>query len=180
MLYLRWHAGLKAIIIHQELRAGYFEGLPNGNNQMLSSHANALSNCQGIGPRIGLGSKWILPKGCSLIAEAAAAFALSQIHTKREDSSTGIVSGQVENLSFHLKESFLVWRPLIEAKVGFRWSLCFGEKRTFSLESAYELQHYWEQNMMTRYADQAVFYAVFNTRGNLILQGLSLTASLGY
>lgn len=179
-IFLKLHGGLKAVLIDQELRTGYFQGFSEGTNQLVASHVHAENDCSGLGPRIGFGSKWMLPKGCSLIADLAAAFALSQIKTKREDSSTGILSNAVQNIDTELKESFWVWRPLIEAKMGFQWDLCFGKERMFSLEAAYEIQHYWEQNMMNRYADNAIFYGAFNTRGNLILQGLSLTASLGY
>lgn len=179
-LYLKLHGGLKAILIDQELRVGYADGFSDGFSEQISSSAQAESNCQGLGPRIGFGSKWLFPKGCSIIAEMAASFALSQIDTNREDNAIGAIDGEIQNISIKLYESFWVWRPLLEAKIGFQWSLCFGNNRMFGLEAAYEVQHYWEQNMMTRYADDAVFYAVFNTRSNLILQGLSLTASLGY
>jgi len=179
-LLLKLHGGLKGILIDQVLRVGYSGGFFDGTNRMIASHALAKINCRGLGPRIGFGSKWMLPKGCSLIAEAAGAFALSQVAAKREDVSVGAISGTIQNLSVQLHESFWVWRPLVEAKTGFQWSLCFGKNRTLNLEAAYEVQQYWEQNMMTRYADDAVFYAVFNARGNLILHGLSLTAALGY
>lgn len=179
-LYLKLHAGLKAIFINQLLHAAYQDGFSGVTGTMITSHAQAKSNTWGLGPRIGFGSRWELPKGFSLIAEAAAAFALSQIDTKRKDFSVGSVSGLFQDLTIHVEESFWVWRPLVESKIGFQWAWCFSQYRRLSLEAAYEAQHYWEQNMMTRYADQPAFYSLFNVRGNLILQGLSLTASLEY
>ena len=179
-LFLTLHGGLKGVSIDQKLRVGYFDGFSDGTHEMISSHAHVKNKCSGIGPRIGFGSKWLLPQGCAFIAEGAAAFALSHMKTNREDHSVGQTLGAIDNIQAKLHEAFWVWRPLIETKAGFQWTLCFGQYRSLQLEAAYELQHYWEQNMMIRYADSAVFSAFFNSRGNLILQGLSLSATLGY
>ncbi len=179
-LFLTLHGGLKGIFINQIFHVSYSEGFFDGTNKMIGTKAHLKNLCRGLGPRIGFGSKWMLPKGFSLIGEAAGAFALSEVTTKREDMSIGTIAAAVQMFNSKLHEQFWVWRPLIEAKAGFQWSLCFGKNRMLNLEAAYEVQQYWEQNMMARYADGAILYAVFNARGNLILQGLSLTASLGY
>lgn len=178
---LKLHGGLKGIAIHQTLRAKYSGGFLSGADQMLGSHAEASARCVGLGPRVGFGSRWALPKGLSLIAELSGASALSEIVTKRHDRSIGRVSAVPQKETIKFQEHFWLWRPLLEGKVGLMWEYAFSSKSKFlDLEIAYEIQHYWEQNMLTRYADAAVFYAAYNNRGNLTLQGLSFTLALGY
>jgi hypothetical protein len=178
--FLRLHGGLKAISINQQFRAHYSGGFFDGTDQMLESKALAKSKGTGLGPRFGFGSKWILPGGWSLIAEAAGAFALDDMRTKRQDQSVGTISGARQEIAIRFKESFWVWRPLVEGKAGVQWEHLFGCKknRILDLEFAYEIQEFWEQNVFTRYADSAIFYAPFNNRGNLTLQGFSFTLAL--
>ena len=180
--FLKLHGGLKAISIFQIYRADYSGGFFDGTNRMLDSHAQARTKCLGVGPRFGFGSKWNVARGWSLIAEAAGAFALSDVRTKREDHSIGTNSGVPQEVDINFREGFWVWRPLVEGKAGAQWEYCFGAKnnRVLNLELAYEIQEYWDQNMLSRYADSALFYSPFPSRGNLTLQGFSLTLALGY
>lgn len=181
-LFLKLHGGLKGLIIDQVFRVSYANGISEGASQMISSHTRAKNNCIGLGPRVGLGSKWKLPGGWSLAADTAGAFALCSMVTRREDDSTSLASGNRQTISVHFREAFWVARPLIEVKTGVAWEHHFGLKKQkiLTLECAYEIQHYWEQNMMTRYSDQAIFYMPCTNRGNLSLQGVSLTLLLGY
>ncbi len=180
--FLKLHGGLKGLSINQDFRAKYEGGFFDGVNQMLDSNAKAKGSGLGLGPRIGFGSKWILPQGWSLIAEAAGALVLSDMTTKREDHSIGTTSGVPQEIVIRFHENFWVWRPLVEGKAGVKWNCCFGSQknRILDLEFAYEIQEYWEQNMLTRYADSAIFYAPYTNRGNLTLQGFSFTLALGY
>lgn len=180
--FLKLSGGLKGIIIDQTFRVKYSGGLLEGATQMLDSNTWTKNKCTGLGPRVGLGAKWVLAHGISLIAETAGACALSTLKTKREDRSLGLSSGTPQTVSVNFYENFWVWRPLIEGKTGVKWETCLGnnKQRILQLELAYEMQHYWEQNMLIRYADDAILYAAFNHRGNLTLQGFSLTLSVGY
>src|SRR5579863_6024836 len=91
--FLKLHGGLKGLSINQDFRAKYEGGFFDGVNQMLDSNAKAKGSGLGLGPRIGFGSKWTLPQGWSLIAEAAGFLVLSDMTTKREDHSIGTTSG---------------------------------------------------------------------------------------
>jgi len=178
--FLKLHGGLKLISIHQNFRAHYSQGFFDGVSQMLDSNARAKSRGLGMGPRFGFGSKCVLPRGWSLIAEAAGALALDDITTRRKDVSVGTISGAGQEISIRFHENFWVWRPLLEGKAGVQWEYSFGCKKNRILDCcvAYEIQQYWEQNVFTRYADSATFFSPFNNRGDLTLQGFSFTLAL--
>lgn len=179
-LFFKVLGGLKGIAIDQKYNVSYSNGFSDGTNEMLSSTAHLKNKCNGLGPRFGLGTRWGFPGEISLIGEFAVSSALSQMKTKREDVSLGLTSGTLQTVNIHSNESFWVWRPLIEAKAAVNWNYLWGKRGLLALEVAYEMQQFWEQNMMIRYADSAIFFAAFNSRGNLFVQGLSLSATVGY
>lgn len=181
-IQLHLHGGLKGISIDQSFRAHYSDGFFDGTHQMLSSSAHTKNECRGLGPRVGFGSQWNLVRGWSLLADLAGALALCDIETRRIDTSNGLISGALQTTNIDFKEHFWVWRPMTEAKMGAFWKTVFGkaQNRIFRLEFAYELQMFWEQNMQTRYADSALFFAPFSSRGNLALQGFDITGAWEY
>lgn len=179
-LFFKAFGGLKGISIDQKYHVSYSNGYFDGTNEMLSSTSHLKNKCDGLGPRIGLGTSWCFPKQISFIGEFAATAALSSMKTKRKDTSLGLTSNLLQTANPKLFEAFWVWRPLIEAKMGLSWDYTWGKKGLLALTASYEMQQFWEQNMMVRFADSAIFSAVFNSRGNLFVQGLSLSATIGY
>jgi hypothetical protein len=181
-LSLKVHGGLKGILLKQLFHADYANGFFDGTNQMLSSSDKCKSNCRGLGPRVGLGSKWSLPMQFSLLAEIAGAFTLCELDSKRIDSCLGTSSGVPNTLSVNFREAFWVYRPVAEAKVGALWEKTFGglKRRFFGFEFAYEVQYFWEQNMMPRLTDGAIFSLPYQSRGSLTLQGFSFNFHVGY
>lgn len=174
------HGGLKGMVTNQTYRVKYTDGFFDGTNQMLDSDAHAKTKGAGVGIRTGLGSRWLFPHRLSLIADITGALILSDTTTKRVDHSLGESSSVRQEAAIHFHENFWIWRPVLEVKTGIKWDHCFQKRRALKLELAYEIQQYWEQNMLIRYADEAIFYPAFKNQGNLTLQGVSLTVALGF
>ncbi|MDE3055214.1 MAG: hypothetical protein KGI80_00740 [Verrucomicrobiota bacterium] len=179
-LFFTLFGGLKALLIDQTYDVSYFDGASFETSSMLQSSAHTKTYCHGVGPRAGWGTRWEFPHGLSLYGDIAAAAVLSQMKTRRIDLALGLIDGALDKVRAHLHEGFWVWRPLLEMKVAFVWETLWGKSGLFSCEAGYEVQQYWEQNMTIRTADSALFSAAFNNRGNLLFQGLSLSATVGY
>ncbi len=179
LLLLSLNGGLKFIELHQTFRAKYSGGFFDGTNQMIESHAQAKLKNTGAGPRVGIGSEWRLPHHFSLIAEMAGAFLLNSGEAKRKDHSIGTTSGTTEQISPFVHEHAWVVCPLFEGRTGLQWDRCY-ERIHLSFLLAYEFQNFWAVNMLPRFADSAIFYMPFTSKGNLILQGFSLSLNMGY
>lgn len=183
-LSLRFHGGLKAISIQQKYRVKYLNGISAGGVQMLPSRAAMSNDCCGMGPRIGFNSKWYVRKGWSIAADLAGSLTLNRFKMKRSDSDRAVDTGGspsfLQDSSF--RESVYAFRPNLETLLGFAWDTCYGCNclYTFGFQAAYELQYYWEQNMLPQLVSTPLSFLDFPSRGDLHCHGLTATLRFGF
>lgn len=183
-LSLRLHAGVKGISISQQFTVLYSNGINDGSITLLPSKAALRNRCLGAGPRFGCNSEWRLKKGWSILADGAASFTLCVFNLKRKDFDQSILDNGLtlneEQSKFH--ESFYAFRPNLEGLLGIGWSSCYGCRKQFSFEfkGAYEVQYYWEQNMMRQMASEPISFSAFSMRGDLHCHGITTTLRFGF
>lgn len=191
----RLFMGLKGAIIDQSLKANYSDGVlfPNAgflaedatnSFQPISANAKMKNNAYGVGPRLGLQSMWRLGKGLSFLADISGALPFYHFILKRQDEDvTNFPNIPLEETIRHkLSTSIWTYRPNLETNLGLAYSLCFGKKnnRTFGTSLSYEMQYFWEQNMMSLLVGESIQYIPFAQRGDLILQGVNINFRFGY
>ena len=182
-LSMRLHAGLKGISISQRFVVNYSDGINDGTFTLLPSKAASRNRCLGLGPRFGFNSEWRLKKGWSILADSAASLSLCVFNLKRKD-----VDQSIDNTSTlydeqsKFRESFYAYRPNFEGSLGFGWSACYGCRKqySFDLKAAYEVQYYWEQNMMRQLAAEPISFSPFSMRGDLHCHGITTTFRFGF
>lgn len=181
-LSVRFHGGVKGIAILQKFRVKYFDGLLALGEQMLPSRAAMSNNCYGMGPRIGFNSKWFVANGWSIAGDLAGSLTLDRFRMKREDTDRSLNSGSVFFENSHFKESFYAFRPNLETLLGIAWDTCYGCNcnYTFGFLAAYELQYYWEQNMLPQLVSTPITFLDFVSRGDLHCHGLTATLRFGF
>jgi hypothetical protein len=183
-LSLRIHAGFKGVSISQQFTVHYSNGIDDGTITLLPSKAALRNRCLGIGPRIGFNSQWQLKKGWSILADGSTCMSLCVFNLKRKDIDQSIAdNGSVFYEEFSkFRESFYAFRPIFEGLLGIRWSTCYGCKKqySFALDAAYEVQYYWEQNMMRQMASESVSFSAFSMRGDLHCHGITTTFRFGF
>jgi hypothetical protein len=183
-LSLRVHAGVKGISISQQFTVQYSNGIDNGLSIPLPSKAALRNRCLGAGARFGFNSKWQLKKGWSILADSAASFTLCVFNLKRKDFDQSIVNEDsiLFDTQSKFRESFYAFRPNFEGLLGIGWSTCYGCRKQYSFEfkGAYEVQYYWEQNMMRQMASAPVSFSAFSMRGDLHCHGISTTLRFGF
>ena len=180
-LSLRLHAGLKGISINQRFTLNYSEGINNGSVTLLPSRATLRNRCLGLGPRFGFDSTWQLKKGWSVLADGAMSLTLSVFNLKRKDFDYASGAAYyIAESKFH--ESFYAYRPNFEGQLGFMWNTCYGCRKQYSFDfkAAYEVQYFWEQNMMRQMASQPISFSAFSMRGDLHCHGLTTTFGFGF
>jgi len=183
-LSLRFNAGLKGISISQRYVVQYLDGINDGAVTLRPSKAAIRNRCLGLGPRFGFNSEWRLTKGWSILADSAASLALCVFNLKRKDFDQSISSNGLtlydEQSKF--RESFYAYRPNFEGMMGIGWNTCYGCRKqySFNFKAAYEVQYYWEQNMMRQMAAEAVSFSAFSMRGDLHCHGITTTFRFGF
>jgi len=183
-LSLRLHCGLKGISISQLFTVRYSEGIDDGTVTLLPSKAASRNRCLGLGPRFGFNSQWRLTKGWSLIADGATSLSLCVFNLKRADVDQSISDNGLNfyNEQSKFRESFYAYRPNFEGVLGAGWSTCYGCRKqySFELKAAYEVQYYWEQNMLRQMSAEPISFSAFSMRGDLHCHGFTTTLRFGF
>jgi hypothetical protein len=183
-LNLRLFCGLKGISISQQFSVKYSDGINDGTVILLPSRASLRNRCLGLGPRFGFHSEWGLKKNWSLLADGAASLSLSVFNNSRKDFDNSVtVDGATHyDEQSKFRESFYVYRPSMEGLLGFGWGDCFGCRKQYDIrfKAAYEVQYYWEQNMMRQMAAEPISFSAFSMRGDLHFHGITTTLGFGF
>ncbi len=186
-LSLRFFGGVKGLSIRQQFHVSYANGVAipaiNPSAEAISSNTRIKNTCLGMGPRIGFHSKWFFTKEWSLIANVAGAMPLYSFTLKRHDTGSFLSNtSATQDIELSQRNSFWAFRPNIEYASGIAWDTCFGKNKQyfFGCDALYEIQHFWEQNMMFLIAGSPMYYLPFYQKGNLTLQGVSINLRFGY
>ncbi|MBF8263158.1 MAG: mOMP-like family protein [Parachlamydiales bacterium] len=183
-LNLRLYCGLKGISVSQQFSANYSGGIDDGAVTLLPSRAAFRNRCLGLGPRFGINSEWSLKKGWSLLADGAVSMSLSVFNLSRKDFDNSVTDNGLTHYDDQSKfrESFYAYRPSIEGLIGIGWSDCLGCRQQYDihLKAAYEVQYYWDQNMMRQLTAEPISFTPFSMRGDLHLHGITTTLGFGF
>jgi len=182
-LSFRFHGGLKGLIIDQRYLINYNLPPPGLENQPFFMQFQLHNDSRGMGPRVGVESKWRFPdNGGHVLANVAGAIALQQFrHSFHEQDFTVQGSGSlVENA----KVTHKVWlfRPCLEMLLGYGWGFCFGCDRNyyFGMKFAYEAQFFWQQNLLYRLTEVNVWGQGVQYQGDLVLHGGTMSFEFNF
>lgn len=182
-LNLRLHGGLKLISINQLYTVSYSEGVSN-DIPFLPSHSALKNNCLGAGPRMGFNSLWRLGAGWSMAADIAGSITLCHFQVHRDDADALFSEIGTPNTleEAAVRQSVYSFRPNVEALMGINWNCCYGCRSQYELgfQAAYEVQYYWEQNLMLQLVSLPTAFQAFFPRGDLHCHGLTATIRFGF
>lgn len=123
------------------------------------------SNFWGIGPRIGVNSKWFLGHGFSLFSDIAGSLLYGYFQThyyeKIPPNNVQFADGGVikNRYKFHL------FVPFVQMYGGLAWQGYVNhDKQYITLRFGYEVQYYWRANQMVYTEDFSNPAGAFNTR----------------
>lgn len=179
-LSLRLNAGVKVASIHQDFNVEYSDGFNDGINQLLDARTALTNKTIGAGPRIGFDSMWRCGYNFSLLASVAGSLPLVFFRVNRSDEDLGIRNQVQQTVNSIFRESFWVFRPILETSLGLGWDTCFCCKYPFGIAAKYEFQFFSEQNMMPMLVNPGILTQVFPSRGDLYLHGATLNFHFGF
>ncbi|MGD2168919.1 MAG: Lpg1974 family pore-forming outer membrane protein [Chlamydiota bacterium] len=173
-LDLRLHGGLKGAIINQEYTVQYRNGQTIGDIQVNYGNVDLKNDSRGIGPRLGLQSKWRLKKEWFIQSSGAVSAILSQFDIRRNETDQALNTDTNTEIitDINFTEKIWRWNPALDMILGIGWERCFG---CFQIQCNvnYEIQYFWEQNLMRRFTDNFNEALNVSTKGDLMLHGVS-------
>ncbi len=177
----RIHWGLRAAWLYQKYNYSYVGFDKSGNAGTGSFVAD--NNFHAVGLRSGADMRWGFNQNWALIGNMSAALLYGRFQTA--SVVTGYFSNtDATNVTSH-NYNFNALRPEIEASFGLEWCAFFyHDKYRFAITALWELQEWFEQNMLTDLltgADHDEFLLV-NSRlnGNMGIQGFTLKFRLDF
>ncbi|PIS01548.1 MAG: hypothetical protein COT84_01895 [Chlamydiae bacterium CG10_big_fil_rev_8_21_14_0_10_35_9] len=188
-LKVRLAAGIKVAFIRQLYKVEYNRGndvtADNQLVQLVASNLVLKNDSAGIGPRFGVESRWKLFWGFSLIGDGAFSLVYDYFDVNRDQVDL-IYNYATESLDSHfakLHDSFSKIQPVLEISLGLDWGMCLSIKNHesyFGVTIAYDTQYWWAQNQMQRVISSAFVGDLFNNKGDLQLQGLTMSARFDF
>ena len=166
-LTLSPHFGLKGGWIDQKIKTDDFGTLIYINNDKSDSWL--------IGPRAGIYTNWTFFEGFRFMGNAAASLFYQKFNNVTID---GINNDGTVNKKITYESGFI--NPSLEFLLGLGWGSYFYENNYFfDLSVAYETQVYFNQNMW-RHLVELDSGAGYTKPGNLMFQGLNVTARIDF
>lgn len=160
-LSFRPHWGLKTAWLDQEQITRYTGGSPTPNVQApgntLGLQANTVhikDDCDfwGIGPRVGVDSKWHLGYGFSVFGNVSAALLFGYFEVDHREKYSAFVDNQIK-----LHANRHAFSPTAQFQLGLRYDVyVHNNKQHIGIGLGYEAQYWWRQNQMLKIDDAAV------------------------
>jgi hypothetical protein len=166
--------GLRAAWIRQSLHLEINQPLNASINSAVSKN---LSQSWAIGPRVGLGGRFLLGYGLRFDGKLGTSLLFTQYtHVKHEEDPVFLANTPV---AYGLSD-YNCLRPMMEMGLGFGWGTYFADQRYhFDLSADYEFNYLWEQNMI-RYLNDLEILGSGASAGAIYLHGLTLTARFDF
>lgn len=149
---IRPFAGLKGSWIKYNLKMTYVDPISPNDPLQSSMHSQYKDHSWGIGPRLGVNSRWVLGQSnFAFLADVAGSLIWEDFHPS---SSTKYLNAQgvppsIGKIHGHQQEL----NPVAEVFLGFDWGKCFGKRFYMNLSAGYEMQYWWDQQKTTSFLD---------------------------
>ena len=178
-LSTRLLASIKGCSIKQDYKIYYADGNTLESTQktatLLKSLVKFHNNSFGIGPRLGLETKYHITNWFKIIANNSFSVLMTRFKITRNqiDEIYNEIDLENESLTILLKERYYTMKPNLQLVFGFDFSKSFS-KIFLGLSIAYEMQYFFGQNQIRRFLDNNSSQN-YSNRGDLQLQGLTAT-----
>lgn len=135
-----------------------------------------------VGPRIGFDTNWLTRSGFRIFGDTAFGLYYQQFsfHGKIYpiyDSNS--VNPGIERVSLSSHESQIT--PNLDCSLGLGWGSYFHDRRWhFDLCLGYDFVFFWDQNVLEKASAVVQLYQPLRLPGNLMLQGLTVTAVIDF
>ncbi len=141
--------GIKGAFINQSLHVRYddmFIVSPAGIGPFAGNQTyKGKGNFRGVGPRIGIHTKWYIGWGLNLFANTSGTLFGGNFHANATIVNFDDPRSTSEIIQKIKKDSRFLVRPNVDVQVGFEWGKCYFDNYTVDFSIGYELQYFWNQ-----------------------------------
>lgn len=176
-LSLKPFFGLRAAWLNEQAHVNYYNAVNQASPYNLLYSGK--SNSWGIGPEIGISSRWLLGNGFKLYGDLETDILYTRYTSlvSKEHKQIGAATATLRrDVSQH---DLSALRPHCDVEIGVTWgSYLYDKAMHLELLLGYDFQVFWDQNMFRKFVDDQANASSLSSNGNLYLQGL--TASVRF
>lgn len=170
---IRPNGGLKTAWIHQKQGQAFDQLQQFTVLSAFLGPVHTRNDFWGIGPKVGLDSRYVLPLNFGLFFQTGAAL----IYGKFDVETNYLRQGPDVDDPFFvvtIRNNKHRLSPWLQLELGLDWSLCFGKNRNILFRAGYECQIWWDQwRARTN-------LAVPDPKGDLMMNGLTLQGKFDF
>lgn len=170
--------GIRAPWIRQKVKLDYISRTTSPD---IDSKVRQRFHSWGIGLRGGMGAEWEMGSGFLMFSKLAADLVYTQYRDLFFRQELLGSDGQTVNFSrLTIKQDAVGYiRPHVDMTLGLGWGKVW-KNWSLDLLSDYSFQVFFDQNMFRNFLDDQAYGKSIAPNGNLYMQGLTLTAKVGF
>lgn len=179
-LIFKPHFGLRAGWIDQTYNFKCLAFLSPDQVNLYSVESKNHQDSWLIGPRTGLGTDWLVGCHFRIFGNVAGSLTYQKFNYKDKQFLPAQFTAVPVSLNFLAKDEISFITPNVEFALGLGYgNYFFCDRWYFDLAVGYDFHYYWNQNMMRHLKDDETYFGDFDA-GNLMLQGLTITARVDF
>lgn len=170
-LSLRPHLDVRTVFVNQHYTVDY-----NGINPTIFDQIKIRGNYWGVGPRAGIDMQWNIWKGFSIYGNADISLVYGEFNIHEKEEAPSLPDNQ---LSF--REEMHMARAISGLGIFLGWDHMFGhDEYHFGILAGWEQLMFFEQNQFFRFLDPFYQGSIVSNQGDLMLQGLTISARIDF
>ncbi len=178
MLSFRPHAGLRSAWFEQHENLIYTLATSDPEGLFLPLHLKMHS--WGIGPRLGIETKWFLGMGFKFLGNVALSMLYTYFNMHKDEKISFINGTELNDTSLNDKTRNSQVRPNTEIFLGLGWGEYFNQRMShLELSVGYEFQYWWDVNSNDRVVSFSA-PGILVSGGSLSLQGITVKARFDF
>ena len=174
--------GLRTVWIRQKMNIAMTQATASiGSLYLPEQPIHSLNNSHswGIGPKIGLDTQFLLPKGFWVEGQFAASLLYTRFSSiKHYEQAVSTIALNANGVTSRMG-SYSAVRPVIESGLGIGWKTDCWNKYSFDLKASYDFSLFWGQNVIRKMLDE-YWTGTQAAASDLYLQGLTVEACFSF
>lgn len=185
-VFLRPNFGIKNYYSYQKYNVEYVNGMPILKNSSViipqRGFVKMINDAIGIGPKVGIETKWFVYSKIKIIVEATGALLQTYFSINRNEKDDYLLDSLLKENLFNNSNHFSSIKPYAGINFGIGWEKSFFKPNKapliLSVNVTYSLENYWKINQLIKWADTNNEGAFFSDNNDLQMESIITAFSI--
>ena len=176
--------GLCSVFVFDDFKVCYKDGNTFPLSEVetlhpLNSYSKNEQDTYGVGPRVGVDTRWYFCPNVNFFAEAYGSILYSFFYSKRHDINNFQIQGEPQSIDdIKMKHDFTSVKPALELILGLSYEHCIISKnkipKFIRFSFGYGINYFWKQNQLIQFDDDVNDGNFYTIQGDLHMQEINI------